>query len=78
MHELAIGRITKYLASMSTYVDLPDVNQRLTKCSVVYRTDTEKGIKCYTDSKYVSGWAQADADNAENVMSHTGYVITYS
>ena len=24
------------------------------------------------------GWSQADANNAENSMSHTGYVINYS
>ena len=28
--------------------------------------------------KFAVGWSQEDADNAENVMSRTGYVITYA
>ena len=35
-----------------------------------------KGIECYANSKFGCGWAQADANNAENVMSRTGYVMT--
>ena len=37
-----------------------------------------KGIECYANSKFGCGWAQADANNAENLMSRTGYVITYA
>ena len=63
---------------MSTYVDLPDGNWRLTTCGVVYRPNIEKGIECYIDANFAGGWDQADADNAENVMLHTRYVITYA
>ena len=28
--------------------------------------------------KFAGGWSQEDADNAENIMSRTGYVITYA
>ena len=38
----------------------------------------EKGIDCYVYAKFSGGWAQADVDNAENVMARTGYIITYA
>ena len=78
MNEHAVRRITKYLASTSTYVDLTYVNIRLNTHGIVYNTDIEKGIKCYVDAEFSGGRAQVDADNAENVMSHTGHVIMYS
>ena len=37
-----------------------------------------KGIECYVYYDFAGGWAQADAYNVENVMSLTGYVITYT
>ena len=55
----------------STYVDLPDENERLTKCGVVYRPNKERYIECYIDAKFDGGWTQADANNAENVMLRT-------
>ena len=33
---------------------------------------------CYVDSDFAGGWDRADADNAENIMSHTGYAITHA
>ena len=60
-----------------TYVDLTDINQQSTTRGVVYRPDIEKLIECYVDANFSSGWAQIDADNAENVMLRTGYVIMY-
>ena len=78
VHEHTIRPIAKYLTSTSTYVDLPDENWRLTTRGIVYRPDIEKGIECYVDAEFYCGWAQADADNTENVMSHTGCVITYA
>ena len=78
VNERAIRCITKYLASMSTYVYLPYRNRRLTISGVVYRSNIEKGIECYIDANFAGGWDQADADNAENVMLHMGYVITYA
>ena len=32
----------------------------------------------FADANFSGGWAQSDADNAENVMSSTRYVITYT
>ena len=37
-----------------------------------------KNIECYVDANFSGGWDQADANNAENIMSHMGYVITYA
>ena len=45
---------------------------------VVYMPDKEKVIKCYVDSEFSVGWSQADSNNAENNMSHTGYIIMYA
>ena len=59
-------------------MDLLDGNQRLSTRGVVYKPDKEKGIKCYVDAEFSGGWAQADADNAENVMLRMGYVIMYT
>ena len=56
-------------------MDLLDGNRRLSTWGIVYITNKEKVIECYIYA--VSGWAQADADNAENFMSCTVYVITY-
>ena len=76
-HKCAVRKITKYLVSTSTYVNLQDINQRLTICGVVYRTDIENCIECYVDSDSANRWAQEDDDNTENIISCTGYVITY-
>ena len=78
VHTHAIRRIGKYLEVRSTYVYLPYRNQRLTTHNIVYRTGIEKVIECYVDANISGGWAQVDADNPENVMSCTGYVITYT
>ena len=63
---------------MSNYVDLLDRNRRLTTHSVVYNTNTGKGIKCDIDDNFDGGWYQENADNAETFMSCTRYVITYA
>ena len=78
MHERAVRHITEYPATTSTYVDSPDGNLWLTTRGVVYRTNIEKGIECYVDANFSGGWSQADADNEENVMSRTGYIIMYA
>ena len=76
MHESAVRRISKYLASTSKYVDLQDRNRQLTKRGVFYRPDIEKNIECYVDSEFYGGWSQVDANNVKNIMSNTGYIIT--
>ena len=59
-------------------MDLPYGHWRLSACVVVYNPDKEKGIECYADSYFSSGWAQSDVNNAENFMSLTVYVIKYT
>ena len=46
MHEITVRHITKYLASTSTYVDLPEGNWRLTARGVFYRPDIETVFEC--------------------------------
>ena len=64
-HERAIERIAKYLRGTSDR-------------GIVYHPNKTKGIECYVDADFASGWSQADADNPENVMSRTGCTIYYS
>ena len=78
LNECAVKIIAKYLASVSTYVHLPDGNIQSTLRGVVYKPDIEKDIGCYVDVIFSGGWAEADADNLEHVMSHTWYVIIYA
>ena len=59
-------------------MDLLDENWQLITCSVVYNRDIEKGTECYVDANFFCEWDQTDADNAENIMSCTGYLITYA
>ena len=73
-----IRRIAEYLMSTSTHVDVPYGNRRLSTCGVVYNTDKEKGITCYVNVDFAGGWAKADANNVENFMLSTGYVIKYT
>ena len=74
VHTQAFRHIPKYLASTSTYLDLPDSNHRLYTCGVVYRPDKEKYIKCYVYVEFYGGCNQAYNNNAENVISCSGYV----
>ena len=64
-HELAIIRIGRYL------VENPDRG-------IVYHIDKSKGLEVYVDADFVGGWSSADADNADNVLSRTGYIICYA
>ena len=74
----AIRRIEKYLVNTSVYVNLPDIKRWLNTHVIVYRTDIEKCIECYLDAELPRGWDLSYADNAENVLLLTGYVITYA
>ena len=64
-HEKAIKRIGRYLYHTKTD-------------GIVYTPDTTKGLECYVDADFVGGWEQADADDADNVLSRTGMVIMYA
>jgi hypothetical protein len=45
---------------------------------ITYKPDKTKGHECYVDTNFAGGWSQADAKNAKNVLSQTGYVIMYA
>ena len=46
-------------------------------CGVIFRPDIEKFGNCYVDAGFSGGQAQSDADNVENFVLRTGYVIMY-
>ncbi len=52
----------------------------LDTCShgIVYKPDTTKGLECYVDADFAGGWSQANSDYAKNILSCTGYIITYA
>jgi hypothetical protein len=64
-HELAIMRIGCYLCNNC-------------KRGIIYKVDKSKGIEVYVYADFSGGWSSADADNADNVLSWTGFVICYA
>jgi hypothetical protein len=40
--------------------------------------DKSKGLKVYADTDFAGGWCAADSENADNVLSRTGFVICYA
>ncbi len=64
-HERTMMQIARYLA--------------LTKDrGIVYKPDKSLGLECFVHTDFAGGWSQADADNPDNVMSRTGFVIRYA
>ena len=64
-HEKAFMQLGRYL--LDTW-----------KRGIIYKPDRSKGLECSVDADFAGGWTQADASNAENVLSRTGYVIIYA
>ena len=64
-HERAIARIGKYLQGSKDK-------------GIIFRPDASKGLECFVDADFAGSWHKADANNADAVMSRTGYTITYS
>eukprot|EP00957_Ditylum_brightwellii_P077024 5853622-Ditylum_brightwellii.AAC.1 len=64
-HERAIRMLVKYLAGSADR-------------GVVYTPNPEKGIECYVNADFAGGWSKADADNPDNLLSRTGYIIYYA
>ncbi len=63
-HEKSIMRIGGYLLDTC-------------ECGIIYKPDKSKGLECYLNADFAGGWSQADAENADNVLSHTGYILMY-
>ena len=64
-HELAIMRIRRYLC------DNPDIG-------ILYNIDRTKGLEVYADADFAGGWSIADSENADCVLSRTGFVVCYA
>ena len=45
---------------------------------IIYKPDNSRGLELYVDAEFSGGLTQADAENAENVLSRTGYSIMYA
>ena len=65
MSELAIMRIGQYL------VDSLDRG-------IIYKVDKTKGLEVYVDADFAGSWSVADSENADNVLSPTGFVLCYT
>ena len=64
-HELAIMRIGHYLCNNCD-------------CGIIYKVDKSNGIEVYVGADFAGGWISADSENADNVLSRTGFVICYA
>ena len=44
----------------------------------ICKEDCSKGLECFVDADFAGGWNADDPLNPENVLSRTGFVITYA
>ena len=63
-HERAVMKIGKYLLATKDR-------------GIKFTPDSSKGIECYADADFAGAWDKADANNPENVLSRTGFIIFY-
>jgi hypothetical protein len=63
--ELAIMQIGRYLCNNP-------------EGSIIYIVDRTKGLEVYTDANFAGGWSTADSENADCILSRTGFVICYA
>ncbi len=45
---------------------------------ITYDPDKSMGIECYVVADFAGGWNMTTSADADNVMSRTGFVITYA
>ncbi len=64
-HEQATTRLGGYLAHTKDR-------------GIVYEPDKSMGIECYVDADFADGWNITTSADADNIMSRTGFVITYA
>ena len=64
-HEREVKRIAKYLLGSK-------------ERGIVCRPDKSKGLECFADADFAGSWERGDSANPENVLSRTGYLITYA
>ena len=61
-HERAIILIARYLQSTN-------------QMGVIFQPGPKLGLECFVDAYLAGRWSQVDADDPENGMSHTAYII---
>jgi hypothetical protein len=44
---------------------------------IIYKIDKSKGFEVYVDADFAGDWSAADSENADNVLSRTGFGICY-
>ena len=64
-HELAIMRTGRHLCNNCEQ-------------GIIYKVNKSKGIEVYVNADFAGGLSFADADNSDNVLSWTGFVICYA
>jgi hypothetical protein len=64
-HEQATTRLGRYLAHTKDR-------------GIVYEPDKSMGIECYVDGDFAGGWNITTSADAYNIMSCTGFLITYA
>ena len=65
LHELAIIRIGRYLCNN------PDNG-------TIYNVNRTKGLEVCTDANFAGGWSTANSENADCVLSQTGFIVCYA
>ena len=65
LHERAVLRIGRYLLGTKDR-------------GIIFRPDKDRGLECYVDADFHGDCAKSDPDDADNVLSRTGYVIFYA
>jgi hypothetical protein len=45
---------------------------------MIYALDPKRGLEVWIDADFAGGWDPSNAGNADNVYSHTGFVIYYA
>ncbi len=65
LHELAIMRIGRYLCNNP-------------EGSIIYKVNRTKGLEVYADTNFAGGWSTAGSEDADCVLSRTGFVICYA
>ena len=64
LHETAMKRIGRYLLGTADK-------------GIILQPDRNKNVECYVDADFAGNWNKAEAEDAVNMLSRTGYVIQF-
>jgi len=64
-HEKAVKHIIRYLKQTPGE-------------GIVLNPDSTKGIQCFVDADFASGWSSSDCEEPSSVYSRTGFIIMYA